>query len=303
MTRIQANTLLLIAGAMWGMGFVAQSTAMDAVGPFLFIGLRFGIACLSMLPLALREEARAEHPLTYRDWRTFVLTGLLLFGGMASQQVGLLTTTVTNSGFLTGLYVVMVPFLGVLLHRQWPHAIVWPATLTALAGIWLLSGGGAVSLRVGDWLTILCAGFWALQVIYIARAVARTGRPVTLAVTQFAVTAIIGSVIALAFEPVMFSAIREALPEMLYAGIFSGGIAFTLQVIGQRYTTAPQAAIFLSTEAVFAALFGAIFLGERLPASGLVGCGLIFSAILLVEIVPALRHRRSPSKASDTAAV
>ena len=289
MTRLQANTLLLISGAMWGMGFVAQSTAMEAIGPFLFIGLRFAIAGISMLPFALREGRQAPVSLSPVDWRNFLCVGLLLFGGMAAQQVGLMTTTVTNSGFLTGLYVVMVPFLGVILFRQWPHSIVWPAALCALTGIWLLSGGSAVSLRTGDWLTILCAAFWALQVIYIARSAGRTGRPVTLAVTQFFVTAAISLAIALSVEPIVLTEILRALPELLYAGIFSGGIAFTLQVVGQRYTTAPQAAIFLSTEAVFAALFGAVFLGERLPPAGLLGCSLIFSAILLVEVVPALR--------------
>ncbi|MDZ5698040.1 DMT family transporter [Chelativorans sp. M5D2P16] len=295
MTRFQANLLLLTAGAMWGMGFVAQSTAMDAIGPFLFIGLRFAIATLAILPFALRESARAPAPLNAQHWRAFTLVGLLLFAGMASQQVGLLTTTVTNAGFLTGLYVVMVPFFGVLLFRQWPHRVLWPATLCALAGIWLLSGGGAVAFVAGDWLNILCAAFWALQVIYIARSAGRSGRPVTLAVTQFAVTAFVALAIAVLIEPIDIAAIRAALPEILYAGIFSGGIAFTLQVVGQRYTTAPQAAIFLSTEAVFAALFGAVFLGERLPPTGLAGCGLILSAILLVEVVPALRARRLTS--------
>ncbi|CAN0655805.1 EamA family transporter [Nitratireductor aquimarinus] len=292
MTRVQANLLLLLAGAMWGMGFVAQSTAMDAIGPFLFIGLRFAIACLSVLPFALWESRRSTASLTVLDKRNFVIIGLLLFAGMAAQQVGLLTTTVTNSGFLTGLYVVMVPLLAVLLFRQWPHRIVWPAALSALAGIWLLSGAGRVSLQIGDWLTILCALFWALQVIMIGRSAGHTGRPVTLSVTQFGVTALIALAIAVLIEPIDLAAIRIALPEILYAGVFSGGIAFTLQVIGQRYTTAPQAAIFLSTEAVFAALFGAIFLGERLPPLGLAGCGLIFAAILAVEIVPAIRSRR-----------
>lgn len=292
MTRVQANLLLLLAGAMWGMGFVAQSTAMDAIGPFLFIGLRFAIACLSVLPFALWESCRSTASLTVLDKRNFVIIGLLLFAGMAAQQVGLLTTTVTNSGFLTGLYVVMVPLLAVLLFRQWPHRIVWPAALSALAGIWLLSGAGRVSLQIGDWLTILCALFWALQVIMIGRSAGHTGRPVTLSVTQFGVTALIALAIAVLIEPIDLAAIRIALPEILYAGVFSGGIAFTLQVIGQRYTTAPQAAIFLSTEAVFAALFGAIFLGERLPPLGLAGCGLIFAAILAVEIVPAIRSRR-----------
>ncbi|MDN2565450.1 DMT family transporter [Aquibium sp. A9E412] len=292
MTRNRANLLLLTAGAIWGMGFVAQSTAMAAIGPLLFIGLRFSLATLVILPFALAEARRAEAPLTRADWRAFAVIGVLLFAGMAAQQYGLLTTTVTNSGFLTGLYVVMVPFFAVLIFRQWPHAVVWPAALSALAGIWLLSGGGAVALRPGDWLTILCAAFWAIQVILIGRHASHTGRPVTLAVTQFAITGAIALAAAAALEPVAAAAIAAALPEILFAGIFSGGIAFTLQVVGQRYTTAPQAAIFLSTEAVFAALFAALILGERLPPSGLLGCVLIFAAILAVEVVPPLTRRR-----------
>ncbi|PSM18571.1 DMT family transporter [Nitratireductor sp. StC3] len=292
MSRSVANLVLLLAGALWGMGFVAQSTAMDALGPFLFVGLRFLVATLAMLPFALRERAAAETALAPADRRAFGLIGILLFGGMASQQAGLLTTTVTNSGFLTGLYVVMVPFLVVVLYRQWPHPVVWPAAFAALAGIWLLSGGALAGLTVGDWLTILCALFWALQMIFIARHAAGSGRPITLAVTQFAVCAGLGLATALALEPIRLAGIVAAAPEILYAGIFSGGIAFTLQAVGQRYTTASQAAIFLSSESVFAALFGAIFLGERLPATGLVGCALIFFAILAVEILPPLLLRR-----------
>src|SRR5690606_8971076 len=170
--------------------------------------------------------------------------------------------------------------------------IVWPAALSALAGIWLLSGGDVMVLTAGDWLTILCAALWALQVIYIARHAQNTSRPVTLAVTQFAVCGLVSLTIAPLEETIEMSAVVAALPEILYAGIVAGGIAFTLQVVGQRYTTAPQAAIFLSSEAVFAAIFGAIFLGERLPAAGLAGCGLIFAAILMVEIVPALGRKR-----------
>lgn len=291
MTRAQANSLLLIAGALWGMGFIAQSSAMSAIGPLLFIGSRFLVAFLVVLPFALKESARAEKRLTRSDQGAFALIGLLMFLGMTAQQIGLLTTSVTNSGFLTGLYVVIVPFIGVILFRQWPVPVVWPSALCALIGIWLLSGGGAIGLSTGDWLTILCAFIWAMQVFLISRSASHSGRPVTLAVTQFGITGAAALLLALVFEPISFDALRAASMEILYAGIFSGGIAFTLQVVAQRHTTAPQAAIFLSTEAIFAALFGAIFLGDRLPPTGLLGCALIFAAILLVEVVPALRKR------------
>lgn len=288
MSRTQANLLLLLAGAMWGMGFVAQTTAMQHIGPLLFIGLRFLAATVAVFPFALREHRNAPALLQRRDWIAFLSIGALLFTGSVAQQVGLLTTTVTNSGFLTGLYVVMVPLLSVVLFREWPHMIVWPCAFAAFVGIWLLSGGSVAALNVGDWLTILCAGFWALQLIMIARHAAHTGRPVTLAVVQFAVCAVGGLAFALVLEPLSFDAIWSVMPEILYAGVFSGGIAFTLQAIGQRYTSASQAAIFLASEAVFAGLFGAWLLGERLPSIGLVGCGLIFAAIVAVEALPPL---------------
>ncbi len=291
MTRLQANLILLLAGAMWGMGFVAQSTAMKSISPLLFTGLRFTLATLVVLPFAIREARQAQTALMPRNWLAFIWIGLLMLGAIATQQIGLLSTTVTNSGFLTGLYVVMTPLLGVMLFRHWPHPVVWPAALTALAGIWFLSGGAIEHLTSGDWLTVLAAGFCALQVIFIARAASSTGRPITLAVTQFAICAILGLTGALVHEQIDFNAARAALPEIVYAGIFSGGIAFTLQVVGQRYTTAPQAAIFLSSEALFAALFGALILDERLQAIGFLGCGLIFAAILAVELAPALLAR------------
>src|SRR5262245_45849751 len=135
MTRLQANLALLTAGALWGMGFVAQSTAMDAIGPFFFVGLRFAVASFSMLPFAIREARRHQNALEAGDWTSFAVIGLLLFGGIISQQLGLMTTTVTNSGFLTGLYVVMVPLFAVVLFRQRPHVVIWPGALLALAGI------------------------------------------------------------------------------------------------------------------------------------------------------------------------
>lgn len=293
MSRTNANLVLLLAGALWGMGFVVQSTAMATIGPMVFIGLRFVVATLAILPFALWESARAPVQLERRGWLGFLWIGLLLFVGSVAQQVGLLTTTVTNSGFLTGLYVVMTPFLAVVLFRTWPHPVVWPAAFVATGGIFLLSGGEMTRLTTGDWLTIFCAAMFATQIIFIQRLASHTGRPVTLAVTQFAVCGALGLAIALPLEPIDPAAIMRVAPEILYAGIVAGGIAFTLQVIGQRYTTAPQAAIFLSTEAVFAALFGAAFLAERLPATGLIGCALIFAAILAVELVPAWRARRA----------
>ncbi|MQB42459.1 DMT family transporter [Rhizobium sp. ICMP 5592] len=293
MTRIQANLVLLLAAAIWGSGFVAQSTAMKAIGPFWFISLRFAVATVVVLPFVWKEKRKAEKPLTRRNWLSFFLTGAALFGGAATQQLGLLTTTVTNSSFITGLYVVFVPLIAVVFLRRQPHWIIWPAALTALSGIYLLSGGSFSQLTPGDFLTVVCAVFWAIQITLAGSSVRETGRPLAISATQFAVTAVLALIVATLVEPVSFAAIEAALGEILYLGIFSSGLAFALQVIGQRYTTAPQAAIILSSEAVFGASLAALLLGETMGPQGYAGCALMFTAMLAVELVPELTRRRS----------
>ncbi|MGL4490915.1 MAG: DMT family transporter [Rhizobiaceae bacterium] len=293
MTSARANIFLLVTAIIWGAGFIAQSSAMDHIGPFFFIALRFAVATIVMLPLALHEHRAAPAKLETSDWKMFAVIGAILFLGMASQQAGLLTTSVTNSGFLTGLYLIMVPILGVFLYREWPHWVVWPCALTALWGIFLLSGGKLDQLTQGDWFTILCAFFWALQILFINRYTNKTGRPVTQAVMQFAVTAVLGFICALLFETLDWSAVILASGDILFAGVFAGGIAFTFQSIGQRHTTAAKAAIILSSEALFAAMFDALINGTRISGLPLIGCALIFAAMLAVELIPMWWRRRT----------
>lgn len=286
MSRIQANLLLLFVAAIWGGGFVSQATAMDEVGPLWFVSLRFGVAALVVLPFAIWEGARATKPLSRHSMTGFLFIGLALFGGAATQQLGLLTTTVTNSGFLTGLYVIFVPIMVVVFMRRRPHWIIWPAAVTAVAGIYLLSGGDLAGLTTGDLLTVVCALFWGVQVLLVDIHASGSNRPMALSVTQFAICALGGLVLGMILEPITLEQIIAVLPEVLYSGILSSGIAFTLQVVAQRYTTAPQAAIFLASEALFAALAGAIMLGETISPVGYAGCLMLFTAMLAVELVP-----------------
>jgi drug/metabolite transporter (DMT)-like permease len=292
MTRVQANLVLLLAAAIWGGGFVAQSTAMHAIGPFWFIGLRFAIATIVVLPFVWLEGRKTSAPgVSVRHMASFFFVGIALFGGAATQQIGLLTTTVTNSSFITGLYVVFVPLIAVVILRRPPHWIIWPAALMALSGIFLLSGGALSRLTSGDLLTVVCALFWAIQITLAGIAVAETGRPLALSATQFAVTALAGLAVAIVTEPISLGVIKDAIWEILYVGIFSSGLAFALQLIGQRYTTASQAAIFLSSEALFGASLGALLLGETISPLGYAGCALMFVAMLLVELVPSWMRR------------
>jgi drug/metabolite transporter (DMT)-like permease len=298
MTRMTANLMLLAAGAIWGMGFVSQSTAMEHVGPMVFTATRFFAAFLAVLPFALMENRRLAAAGDTRPvpWTAFLPVGVFLFVAIASQQYGLLTTSVSNSGFLTGLYVVFVPVLGLLLFRMCPHWATWPGAALAMAGIYLLTGAHASELVPGDVLTVFCALMWGFQVLFVARAMALSPRPYTLAAAQCLICAALGFGLALPTETFALDGIRAALPEILYAGIISGGLAFTLQIIGQRHTTPAAAALILSTEALFAALFAAWLLGERLGPLAMGGAVLILIAILVVELVPLALARQALAK-------
>ena len=229
-----------------------------------------------------------------------MIVGSLFFLGMIFQQYAIIGTTITNTGFLTALYVVMVPMLMVVVLRRRQPWIVWPAALLAVTGIYFLSGGNLSTLNHGDMLVIICALFWAIHVIMTAHAGIATGLPVTMACCQFFVAGILGILgylflIAIGFpeaEPTL-DLLGAALPEIVYAGAISAGLGFTLQAVAQRHTSESAAAILLSTESLFAALFGAVFLSERLAPSGYFGCAIIFVAILIVQLIP----QREPSPA------
>lgn len=293
MTRIQANLLLLLAAAIWGGGFVAQSTAMKAIDPFWFIGLRFAIAALATLPFTLLEARKAKIATSRRHLGLYLLIGLALFGGASTQQLGLQTTTVTNSSFITGLYVIFVPLIAVFFLRRSPHWSIWPGAIMAVSGIYMLSGGQLSALTIGDLLTVVCAVFWSVQITLAGTTVGETGRPLALSTAQFALTAVCGLLVAAVVEPISLEDIRAAAPQILYVGIFSSGVAFVLQVVAQRYTTPSQAAIFLSAEALFGATLAALLLGESMSPLGYAGCALMFIAMLVVELVPEMTRRRS----------
>lgn len=309
MSRTTANLLLLCAGAIWGMGFVAQQTAMDDIGPLLFITLRFLLAGLVVTPFALAEMKRKNIVSIRKNvllhGKSFFIVGLFFFLGMALQQTGLVTTSVTNAGFLTALYVILVPLIMVTLLRTAQPVIIWPASMLAMAGIYLLSGGNPANLGHGDMLIIASAFFWAGHVISTGRVGQATDLPVTMATLQFFITSMlaftclaVSAGLGLGEPPPTIKQLAQAAPEIIYAGVFAGGLGFTLQAIGQRYTSESAAAVLISTESLFAALFGALFLGERLVSMGYIGCGLIFASILMVELMPRKKETVQTKKTS-----
>lgn len=283
MTRLQADILLLVTAVIWGTAFIAQKTGMDGIGPMGFVGVRFALSFIVVLPFALLE-GRRRAALSKRDiWPGLALCAAF-FLAAALQQAGLVTASVTHAGFLTGMYVVFVPFFAWLLFRQRPGRLVWPAAFLALGGVWLLNGASGFDHFVpGDWLVLGCAVFCALQVCLIGVIVQRTYRPLTFCALQYLFTAVLGCTLAAMFETTDWSAYAANIWPILYAGIASGGIAFTLQAVAQQHSPPADAAIILSGEALFAAMAGYLVLGERMGMLGWSGSALIFIAILLVE--------------------
>ena len=223
---------------------------------------------------------------TRKAWRLAIVISLTLFVGSALQQIGLATTTATNGGFLTACYVVLTPIAVWLLTGRLPRSIVAVACLSSTAGAWLLASGGgpAQPMSVGDGLILLSDVAWALGIALTPMFLARQPRPFTLAFLEFAICGALAAGAASAFEPVRAADFLAGLVPLLYAGIISGGVAFTMQIVAQGYTPPAEAALILSLESVFAAIAGAILLAERLTMAATAGCALILSSVLLVEL-------------------
>lgn len=273
---------------IWGSSFVVQQVGTGQLGTVSFTGARFLVGGLVVLPFAYRQfrtSCREKCRLPGNIYG-MLITGATLFIAAALQQHGILRTTVTNSGFLTGLYVPLVPVLGLLLLKRRVHFAIWPASLCSFLGTCILSGAKDVAIAVGDLWVISSTFFWAGHVILVGIMASRTQAPLVVAVVQFFTAGLIGIVLGIVLESPSFADISGAFWGICYIGIFSVGAAFTLQVVGQRYTQAADAAIILSSETLFATIGGMIFLGERLNLFQLSGASLILLSILAVELLP-----------------
>ncbi|GIV66037.1 MAG: hypothetical protein KatS3mg047_0430 [Bellilinea sp.] len=286
--RIKSDAILLFVSFIWGSGFIAQSIAAQSMGHFTFNGVRFWIGTF-FLAVILGKKIRIER----NNWPGILLAGLLLFTASTFQQIGLKTTTAANAGFLTGLYVVIIPLLLWLFWREVIHWTTWAAALLAVFGTLLLSTGGAFEPAPGDWFELAGAFVWAGHVIVVGK-MARRMDNLQFAMGQFAITAILNTIGAISVE--RFSVPQpEAWLAVLYSAVFPVGMGFTLQVIGQRNAPTTDAAILFSMEAVFAAILGYFLLGEKLFPLQILGCILIFTAMLLAqfrELLPAATRQK-----------
>lgn len=284
---LRSILLLLLASMIWGSTFVAQSVGMDHVGPFTFLAARnylgFGVLALY---LALRDRGRgfgfgAKPAPALRQGS--LACGAALFAAAIFQQIGIQYTTVGKSGFLTAMYVIFVPFLALLVLRRRMPGQIWFCAGLSVAGMYLLCLSGPVGFTRGDWLTLLCAVGFAVQILLIDRFSPRTD-PVKLACGQFLVTALLSTLPALVLEHPHPAGLAQAWVSITYAGILSSGVAFTLQAVAQRNCDPTVSSLVMCLESVFSALFGWLLLGQRLSPRELLGCAFMFIAIVLSQL-------------------
>lgn len=289
---MKADILLLITAAIWGFAFVAQRVGMDHVGPFIFNGVRFALGSLSLLPLLWMNHRRGnfshDTPLKTVLFGG-MLAGVVLFLGASLQQIGIIYTTAGKAGFITGLYVVLVPILGVAFLKQTTALGTWIGAIVAVVGLYLLSVTEQFTIERGDLLVLIGAMFWACH-MHVISWFSRRIAPLKLAFLQFVTCSLLSLVIAMIFERTTLQGLRGATIPILYGGLCSVGIAYTLQVVAQRTAHPAHAAIILSLEAVFAVIGGWMVLGETLAFRGLIGCSLILTGMLLSQFTFTTAH-------------
>lgn len=282
---LHANSLLLFAAVIWGGGFVAQRLGMDSLGPFVFNGFRFALGALTLTPLLFRKT-KPETGEISESWKKTLLVGLgagfFIFGGATFQQIGLIFTTAGKAGFVTGLYVVFVPILGSLWGDHSPFE-TWVGAGLAAAGLYFLSVTEQLQLAPGDGYVLLGALFWAGHVQFIAN-IARNSDPIRISFVQSVVTAGLSFLVGFMVEETSWDMVRGAILPILYGGVISIGIAYTLQIVAQKTARPAQVVILLSMEAVFAVLWGWVFLGETLGERSLMGAALMLTGMILSQI-------------------
>lgn len=283
MRHTHANLLLLGCAAIWGFGYLFQKSAMAHVGPLLFVGARCGLAAIVLVPFAWAEHRRATAPCTLAFAGLAMLAGVLLAIASIVQQTGIIAASVTNAAFLTSLYVVATPLLAWPLLRQTPSRHVWLSVVASFLGAWMLGGGGFTAFGRGELLVLVATLLWATHVVVLGRA-AVFERPVLLTACQFAIASAIGLAGAFAAETVDPAALRRAFIDIAYVGIFSSALTFTIFAAALRRTTAAEATVIASAEALFAALGAYLWLGERLTTIGAGGAALIFLAAVAVQL-------------------
>ena len=294
---IRADLIMLLAAAIWGFAFVAQREGMETMGPFLFNAARFFIGSAVLFPLVWYLSKKNKTP-TNKETSTKKLliagtiAGLFLFLASSFQQVGIQYTTAGKAGFITGLYIFFVPLIGIFFGQRTGSG-TWLGAFIAVIGLYLLSINDDFSIARGDLLQLICAVFFAAHILVVGY-VAKRMDPLKLSLIQYVVSGVLSFFIAIAIELITWQMIVDTAIPLLYAGVMSIGVGYTLQVVAQQHAKSSHAAIILGLEGAFAVLGGWLILDENLSTRGLIGCGLMLSGMFLSQLLPRLSLNKKP---------
>jgi drug/metabolite transporter (DMT)-like permease len=290
MSKSMSLLSALLCTFIWGTTFIAQDTGMDKIGPLTFNAVRFFVGFLSIIPFALlfeknkiREEINNNKRLFFR---LLFWISLFLFLGTYLQQAALLYTDVANAAFFTIFYVPMVPIILFFIYSKSIHWSIWPSVVFCIAGVYLLSDFSDATIRLGDSLVILCAFFWSLHIIFIGNFIKNFNLPLFFGAMQALGVSLFSIVFALLFETIAIANMLNESVSIIYAGVLSGGIAFTLQIYAQKNISPAPAAIVFSLEGVFATISAWIILNQILGLDNIIGCTLIIFGVLFSQLLP-----------------
>ena len=292
-TEAKGTIFLLITALIWGSAFVAQSIGMDYIGPFTFSAARNVIAIIVLMPVILLFTDKRDDGTYPPIWQQLKPDAITLTGGAwcgltlgiadTLQQVGITMTTAGKAGFITAIYIVLVPLMGFFIGRKVPRIIVF-CVILAMTGFYFLCINGDFEIAFGDLLVFFCAIFFALHILVIDHFLLKKAHSIKMSWVQFAIAFLFSATLTILFESPTASMLWDAKWPILYAGGLSSGVAYTLQIVGQKYTEPTTATLILSLEAVFAVLAGWLILGEVMTGKEIVGSVLVFVAVILAQI-------------------
>jgi len=294
MSHMKANFLMLIASLIWGTAFVSQTTGMGFIGPFTFSFARFFLAALTVLPLALYFE-KQNFEIFFKNKNFIYLSlfaGLALFGGMGLQQYALLKSQIANASFLSTLYVPIVSLISRFIFKSRLHWIVWIAVLLCIYGSYLLSANQALEIQKSDSLLFIAAVCFAIHIILIDVFMKQFYSPFTFGFIQYAVVFLCSTILAFSFENPTLANIKLEWFELIYTGVASAGIGYTLQIIAQSKASPAPAAIILSMESVFGTIAGWILINQVLDTNKILGCIAIFIGVIIVQLIPIYTNKK-----------
>lgn len=294
--QLFSNICLIVAALIWGTAFVAQTTGMEHIGPLTFTNLRFLIGGLIVLPLAIKEIPNFKKSLNKKLIIIILLTGLSLLMGTYLQQYALQYTKIGNAAFLTILYVPFVPIISRFILKKRIHWSIWVSVSICLVGSYYLTVGNSFEAQFADFLVVVCAIFFALHCILIDEYFEILNAPFTLATSQFLLCFLYSLPFVFIFEDPSLKGIYMELFELLYVGVMSSGIAYTLQIFGQRYVKPSTAAITFSLEGVFGSLAAWIILSQMLTTTQIFGCFLILLGVLTAQLIPLINKEAASSR-------